>query len=341
MPPEDMSAIGENPLPSQMPPNQQSTENQQGTENSSSNQQNTQTEVEQSFDTIQSLVGDNKVETIATGLLFSEGPVWVPAGFLLFTDIQANTIYRWSEDSGVEPFRNPSERANGLTLLDGNKVVACEHRGRRVSIGGLNGNKSPLAETYQQKKLNSPNDCVAHSNGNVYFTDPTYGLGGLPGELGFRGVFRVNSQGQVTRLAADFSFNQPNGIAFSPDETKVYIADTPAGIIHVFDVNQTGDLVNRKEFSRVNYPDGIKVDRFGNVYVAGQPGIEVFNKQGQKMGTIQFPQQPANMAFGGENYDTLYVTARSRVYKLKVNTQGAQVLKENQENASSVQAPAL
>jgi len=256
-------------------------------------------------------------ERIATGFQFTEGPVWHPDGFVLFSDVQGNRIVRWTGPDETETFRQPSGNSNGLTFDQQGRLVACEHLNRRISRAELTGKVVTLASRYEGKRLNSPNDLAIKSDGSIYFTDPPYGISGGQQELPFNGVFRISPGGDLMLLATDF--DRPNGLAFSLDEEKLYIADTTRGHIRVFNVQPDGILDGGEQFVQVPNPDGMKVDSKGKLYVASRNGVVVFNAGGETIGTIVLPEQPANCCFGDADGKTLFVTARTSLYRVRVN----------------------
>lgn len=260
------------------------------------------------------------VETIAEGFQFTEGPVWLPSGILLFSDIPADTIYR--ADKTV--FRKPSGKSNGLTLDGEGRLIACEHWNRRVTRADKDGGITVVADRYDGKKLNSPNDVVVRSDGTVFFTDPPYGLEGRQAELAFRGVYAVSPDGRI-RLLTD-EFKTPNGLAFSPDEKTLYIGDSGEGFVRAYDVAKDGTLTNGRLFCRIPVPDGMKVDNRGRLWCTAEDGVRVFDPTGEHVGTVAFPQPPANCAFGDEDGKTLYVTARTGVYKVRCAVEGLRPL---------------
>lgn len=264
-------------------------------------------------------VGD--VELVADGFLFTEGPVWVKAsGTLLFSDIPADTIYTMDK----KVFRKPSGQSNGLTFDREGRLVACEHKNRRVSRTEKNGDITVLADKYQEKRLNSPNDLTLRSDGIIFFTDPPYGLTkGLQSpeaELTFSGVYRIGTDGSITLLIDDFI--KPNGIALSPDEKILYVADTEGKHLRAFDVDAAGNISNGRIFCELGSPDGIKVDVEGNVWSTASDGIRIYNPKGELIQTIVCPQQPANCAFGDKDGHMLYITARTGLYKIRTTVEG-------------------
>lgn len=256
------------------------------------------------------------VEVVSEGYRFTEGPLWLPDNTLIFSDIPADTIYR--ADKTV--FRQPSGKSNGLTLDRQNRLIACEHWNRRVSRTDKDGVVSVVADRYDGKRFNSPNDVVVRSDGLIFFTDPPYGLEDREAELDVAGVYLVKPDGEVTLLVKDFK--KPNGLAFSPDEKVLYIADTEGRHIRAFDVAKDGTLSNDREFCELPGPDGMKVDVRGNIWCTASDGVRVFTPAGDLIQTIVFPQAPANCAFGDADFKTLYVTARTGLYKVRVTVAG-------------------
>ncbi|WP_365973017.1 SMP-30/gluconolactonase/LRE family protein [Moorena sp. SIO4G3] len=269
---------------------------------------------------------NTQVEKVAGGFKFTEGPVWHPDGFLLFSDIPANTIYKWQPEQKNEIFRQPSGNANGNTLDRSGRLVTAEHSNRRLSLTQKDGNIVTLASHYQGKRLNSPNDLAVKSDGSIYFTDPPYGIKSEQEELGFYGVYRLAPDGTLTLLVDDFV--RPNGIVFSPDETKLYVNDSQRGHIRVFDVKPDGMLENGKLFAELKPPskegaaDGMKVDIQGNVYSTGPGGVWIFDPSGNLLGIIEVPEAPANLAWGDSDYQTLYITARNSLYRIRLKIKG-------------------
>ena len=280
------------------------------------------------FDAI--LAPGTGVEQVASGFQFTEGPVWHPDGTLLFSDIPADTIYRWTPgDPEAAVFRRPSGHSNGLTLDAQTRLIACEHD-RRLSRTGADGTVTAIATHYNGGRLNSPNDVVVHSSGSIYFTDPPYGLPDQSEgkEQPFNGVYRLDPDGTLTLL--DDSFERPNGLAFSPDEQTLYVDDSYRDHIRAFDVLPDGTLANGRLFVDLSLPgaegvpDGMKVDLLGNVFCTGPGGIAVVSPEGEILGRIEVPEQPANLAWGDDDYKTLYVTARTGLYRVRTLTGGTQ-----------------
>lgn len=272
-----------------------------------------------------------KVEKLAGDFKFTEGPVWVldtseSGGYLLFSDIPDNAIYKWTPGSKPTIFRQPCGNTNGHTLDLEGRLLSCEHSGRRVSRTEKDGKITTLAERYEGKRLNSPNDIVVKSDGSIYFTDPPYGIQKEQEELGFSGVYRIGKDGKLTLLTKEFP--RPNGLALSPDEKKLYINDSQENIIQVFDVKPDGTLANGRLFADMKSPgkdgaaDGLKVDVKGNIYTTGPEGVWIYAPSGKLLGKIIPPEVPANVGWGDKDYRTLYLTARTGLYRVRLQTPG-------------------
>jgi len=269
---------------------------------------------------LRALASTEPWRVVAENLGFTEGPVWRPDASLLFSDIPNSRIMRW-QDGALATFREPSGQSNGLTLDPAMRLVACEHENRRVSIE-RDGAVHPLATHFDGKRLNSPNDVVARNDGRIFFTDPPYGITEDQRELPYNGVFTMAADGAGLTLIAD-DFDRPNGLAFSPDERTLYIADTARHHIRAFDVAPDGSLDNGRVFADVREegrPDGMKVDRAGRLYVCATT-VQVFAPDGAPLGVIDCPQLPANCAWG-EDGSMLFITARTGVYATRVETAG-------------------
>ena len=282
-------------------------------------------------------------EELATGFGFTEGPVWSPDGDLLFSDPNENTLYRWTRDGQVSVFRTKSGYAgvdisefkqpgsNGLTFDPEGRLTVCQHGERRVIRIEPTGAITVLADRYQGKRLNSPNDLVYKKDGALYFTDPPFGLPKFfddpRKELSFSGVYRVKD-GQVTLVAKDLS--GPNGVAFSPDEKFLYVTnwDERKKVVMRYPVKADGTLTAGSVFfDMTSAPgeealDGMKVDAEGHLFVSGPGGVWVISGEGKHLGTLKFPQLPANMAWGDADGRTLYLTARTSVYRLRLGVPG-------------------
>jgi len=276
---------------------------------------------------------DAIVERVAGGLAFCEGPVWHD-DHLLFSDIWRSRICRLDprpEGPELRTFRHPSGNSNGLTFDRQTRLIACEHGTRRVSRTEHDGSIVALADRFDGKRLNSPNDVVVKSDGAIYFTDPPYGLVNLTEgkELGFNGVFRIDPDGRLRLLVDDF--DRPNGLAFSPDETILYVDDSPRRHIRAFDVRPDGDLANSRIFADMQSPDrgspdGMKLSEEGTIFCTGPGHVWVYRPDGTLLGRILFPEKPANLAWGDQDRRTLYVTAGTSVYRIRTNVVGIKVV---------------
>lgn len=286
---------------------------------------------------------NEKIEVLADSFMWSEGPVWVKDGnYLLFSDVKRNTIFKWKDGEGLSAFLKPSgytginkysdePGSNGLTINNRGELVSCEHGDRRISTMSLTaGGKRTLADNYRGKLFNSPNDIVQKSNGDYYFTDPAYGL---PGDSLSKnkklGVYRISKNGIVTLLVDDMT---PNGLAFSPDEKIIYIAQSlkEKAIIMSFPVKADGtlgagkvffDATNIVEKGLPGLPDGLKTDVKGNLFATGPGGVLVISPSGKLLGRIDTTQPTANCAWGDDG-STLYITANMLLCRIKTKTKG-------------------
>ncbi len=263
------------------------------------------------------LLGIGAVTTVGTGYMFTEGPQWRAAtADLVFSDIPAATIYRWTGSGAPTVFRAASGNSNGLTLDPAGTLVACEHGARRVARGD-GATPTTIVDRFEGLRLNSPNDAVVRSDGTIYFTDPPYGIQDNQRELTFMGVFRVAPGGAVTAERRGALSERPNGIALSPAASLLYVSDSEASMVRVFDVAAGGGLSGARTFvTTPTGPDGMAVDAAGNLYVSTSAGVAVFAPDGQRWGTIAVPQQPSNVGFGGAGDRTLFITARTGVYQV-------------------------
>lgn len=276
-----------------------------------------------------------ELEKLAAGFIFTEGPVWDAAsGCLFFSDIPDNKIRKWTPGKGVEIFREPSGKSNGLTLDKQGRLIACEHANRRVSRTEKDGTVVTIADRYEGKRLNSPNDVVVKSDGSIYFTDPPYGLDARLGALGekelpFQGVYFLSPDGERLTLLVD-DFEKPNGLAFSPDESLLYVDDTDRAHVRAFDVNPDGGISNGRVFAELKGDeagnvDGMKVDSEGNVYVTGPGGVSIYDSSGEKLGRIDVPEVAANIAWGDDDWKTLYITSSTSVHRIRLGIKGMRV----------------
>jgi gluconolactonase len=275
-----------------------------------------------------------EAEVIAKGFKFTEGPVWHPKEkWLVFSDIPSDRMHRWTAKGGCTVFREPSHMANGNTLDPKGRLLTCEHATSRVSRTEANGKVVVLASHHAGKELNSPNDIVARSDGRIYFTDPTYGRQGDTGvarplQLPFRGVYRIDPDGKLVLLVDDFV--EPNGLAFTPDERQLYVNDSEAGTIRIFDVDAGGGIKGGKVWAApgmdaTGSPDGMKVDAAGNVYCCGPGGLYVYAPDATLLCVLPFDEFIANMAFGGDDYRDLFCTVSTAVYRIRVQAPGRPV----------------
>jgi gluconolactonase len=286
-----------------------------------------QTENREKKNTVQDILDDSaKLEKVAGDFQFIEGPIWHPDGFLLFSDIPADIIYKFASNQQVEVFRRPSGKANGNTLDKENRLLTAENENRRVSRTEKDGKVITLADRYEGKRLNSPNDLVVKSDGSIYFTDPSYGVSKDREELGFYGVYRLAPDGKLTLLVKDLVL--PNGIAFSPDEQKLYVNNSEARYIAVYDVKPDGTVTNERLFadlkdaSQGGVPDGLKVDLEGNVYSTGPGGVWILSPDGKLLGKISVPETATNLAWGESDRKTLYITGSTSLYRIRLKIAG-------------------
>jgi gluconolactonase len=287
------------------------------------------------------------MEQLAEGFDWSEGPVWIKdGGYLLFSDIPPNKVMKWKEGEGISLFMQPAgytgvvdyspePGSNGLNVNQKGEITFCEHGDRRISVLTKNGGKRTLVDNYGGKRLNSPNDSAFKSNGDLYFTDPPYGLpknfDDPRRELDFCGVYRLGADGKLTLLTGDMT--RPNGIAFSPDEKTLYVAqsDPEAAIWMAFDVKPDGTLGKGRKFfdstawvkeGKKGLPDGMKVDASGNLFATGPGGLHIFAPDGTHLGTLETGQATGNCAWGDDG-TTLYINADMYLVRIKLSTKGA------------------
>ena len=285
---------------------------------------------------------DAELERLGTGFTFTEGPIWNPAGYLLFSDMPGDVRRRWDAETGVTEVANPSNKGNGMTLDNEGRLVVCEHVTSsvvRMDPDGTGSGREVLATHYERRELNSPNDVVVKSDGAIYFTDPTYGR--MPGfgiereqDLDFQGVYRIPPGGGDPQLLVD-DFAQPNGLCFSTDESLLYINDTERAHIRVFDVQPDGSIANSRVLADGigtasleigDLVDGMKLDERGNVWVTGPGGVCVFNPDGEHIGTVEVPENVGNLNWarppGGPDWNCLFIAASSSVYRIQCKVSG-------------------
>jgi gluconolactonase len=281
---------------------------------------------------------DAELERLGTGFTFTEGPIWNPAGYLLFSDMPGDVRRRWDPDSGVSEVANPSNKGNGMTIDNDGRLVVCEHVTSsvvRMDPDGRGGGREVLATHYEGRELNSPNDVVVKSDGAIYFTDPTYGR--MPGfglereqDLDFQGVYRIAPGGGDPQLLVD-DFAQPNGLCFSTDESLLYINDTDRAHIRVFDVQADGTIANGRVLADGigsgsleigDLVDGMKLDERGNVWVTGPGGVCVFDPDGNHIGTVEVPENVGNVNWGGADWNELFIPATTSMYRIQCKVSG-------------------
>ena len=276
-----------------------------------------------------------EAEQLATGFVFTEGPTWHPDGYLYFVDIRTNSLYRLTPGKAAE-LVTKTTGGNGTTFDLQGRLLICEGEARRVSRLGAAGQLETVTERYRGRRFNRPNDIVCRSDGSLYFTDPdkriAYSQREIPSPEDANGlwdgacVYRLSPQGEVSVVAY---CEYPNGLAFSPDERTLYVANTRSSkYIHAIDLDADGKSVGRRIFADMNtgaepgVPDGLKVDSLGRVYCTGPGGIWVLTPHGERIGTIRFPEQAVNFAFGGADLRTMFCCAHTSVYSLRVKAPG-------------------
>ncbi|HEY4910664.1 MAG TPA: SMP-30/gluconolactonase/LRE family protein [Methylomirabilota bacterium] len=277
-------------------------------------------------DELSAILETKEAERLATGFVFTEGPLWHPDGFYHFVDVRSSVLYRLIPGRAHEVVRDKTGGGNGTTFDLQGRLILCEGDNRRVTRTAGDGRIEVLMDRFEGKRLNRPNDIVCKSDGSIYFTDPGLRVPLGERELPYAGVYRVAPDGTQS-LVADFEY--PNGLAFSPDERKLYVANTRwAQYIHVLDLDAGGAMVRRRIFADMSsdetdgVPDGMKVDVEGRVYCTGPGGTWVFAPDGSHLGIIRTPEVPANLAFGGPDLKTLFFTARTSVYTMRVKVAG-------------------
>ena len=277
-------------------------------------------------DELSTILETTQAERLATGFVFTEGPLWHPDGFYYFVDVRSSVLYRLTPGRPHEVVREKTGGGNGTTFDLQGRLVLCEGENRRVTRTAGDGRIEVLMDRFEGKRLNRPNDVVCRSDGSIYFTDPGLRVPLGERELPYAGVYRVAPDGTQS-LVADFEY--PNGLAFSPDERRLYVANTRwAQYIHVLELDAAGKMMRRRIFADMSsdetdgVPDGMKVDVEGRVYCTGPGGTWVFAPDGSPLGIIRTPEVPANLAFGGPDLKTLFFTARTSVYTMRVKVPG-------------------
>ena len=271
-----------------------------------------------------------QIHRVATGFGFTEGPAWRDeGGYLVFSDIPGDTLHRFDPSGGVSVHRRPSRKGNGNTVDAAGRLLTCEHAASRL-VREEGDELVVLADSFEGRELNSPNDVVVAADGSVYFTDPIYGRRdyfGVPRqpELDFRGLYRVAADGELKLLARDFG--QPNGLCFAPDGALLYVNDTEARHIRVYAVDAGGSLSGGEVFAELTgeepgAPDGMKVDAEGNVWCTGPGGIHVFDIAARLVGVLRVPETVGNFAWGGATRHDLYICATASLYRLRTRIAG-------------------
>ncbi|MGH7945063.1 MAG: SMP-30/gluconolactonase/LRE family protein [Opitutaceae bacterium] len=279
------------------------------------------------------------VEKIAGGFVFTEGPVWHPSDHLFFSDMRVlgGKTYTWNPQDGATVYREPTNRSNGLAFDPQGRLVFCEHGARRITRREKDGSVVTLIDRFQGKRLNAPNDLVITPDGSIYFTDIRRNLPkGEVNEIDFSGVYFWRPNEELRLI--DKEMETPNGIAFSPDRKTLYVADTNRQQIWAFDVATDGSASHKRLFAETkppwspdqkSRPDGLKTDIKGNVYVAVvETGVWVFDRNGRHVGVIPVPEKPTNVAFGDSDFRTLYITASTGVYRIRLENRGANLGKQ-------------
>jgi gluconolactonase len=281
------------------------------------------------------LVGtDPDLELLASGFIFTEGPVWHPFEHkLMFSDIPADKRWQWTDEEGAALAAWPSAKSNGMTYDAALNLIICEHSTSRLTRHRVDGRVEVLAAEYDGKQLNSPNDVIVAADGSIYFTDPTYGRNekfGVEGppQLDYRGVYRVSPDGPLELLADDFE--EPNGLCLSPDESRLYVNDSPRAHIRAFELREDGRLGRESVFADSigngvfadGIVDGMKCDVSGNVWVTGPEGIWVFDPSGNRLGIVRIPELVGNFHWGGDDWSTLFVCASTGLYQMHTGISG-------------------
>jgi gluconolactonase len=283
---------------------------------------------------------DAQVERVATGFTFTEGPIWNKQGaFLLFSDMPGDVRRRWSEHDGVEEVMRPSNKCNGMVYDAEGNLLVCEHVTSSLVRERPDGTRETIASHYGGKELNSPNDVVTRSDGTIYFSDPIYGR--VPGfglereqDLSFQAVYRIAPGGGEPQLAVpEDDFEQPNGLCFSPDESLMYINDTPRALIRVYDISADGTLSGGRLFFdhigsgviEEGIPDGMKCDERGNIWVTGPGGVWVISPHAEHLGVVQVPENVGNIGWGGSDWKTLYMPSSTSLYRVPTKAASAKL----------------
>jgi gluconolactonase len=281
---------------------------------------------------------ESTLERVATGFMFTEGPVWnEEQGFLLFSDMPGDVRRRWSESGGVEEVMRPANKCNGMVYdADGNLLV-CEHSTSKLVRERRDGTRETIASHYRSKELNSPNDVITRSDGTIYFTDPPYGRMPRVGvereqQLDFQGVYRIPPGGEPELAVGEEDFEAPNGLCLSPDESVLYINDTSRALIRAYDVQSDGTLTGGRLFfegisaeTDGGRPDGMKCDEHGNVWLTGPHGVWVISPGAEHLGIVEVPERVGNLAWGGAGWRTLYMPGSTSLYRITTKVASARL----------------
>jgi len=265
---------------------------------------------------------DLRLERVATGYTFTEGPAWSRDGYLIFSDVPADKLLQFTPGEAATIYRGNANGANGNTFDAQGRLYTCESHSRRVTRTDKKGKIDVLADRWQGRRLNAPNDIVVRKDGNIYFTDPAFGNQQDTAELDFQGVFRISRRGDLELVAR--SKSRPNGIAISPDGRILYVADSDERKVRAWDLDRSGAASGeRVVIGGVDgVPDGLRVDEKGNLYVVASR-VEVYSSDGKYLGTVRTPEPPSNCAFGDPDFETLYITAKTSIYRVRLNVKGS------------------
>jgi gluconolactonase len=281
-----------------------------------------------------------EVERLATGFTFTEGPIWNQEGeYLLFSDMPGDVRRRWSERDGVEEVMRPSNKCNGMVYDAEGNLLVCEHVTSSLVRERPDGTRETVARHYRGKYLNSPNDVVTRSDGTIYFSDPSFGR--MPGfgiereqDLSFQGVYRIAAGGgDLELVVGEHEFGQPNGLCFTPDESLMYINDTPRALIRVYEVQPDGALTGGRLFFEgigsgvidEGVPDGMKCDERGNIWVTGPGGVWVISPEAEHLGVVEVPENVGNLGWGGADWKDLYMPSSTSLYRVRTKVASARL----------------
>jgi gluconolactonase len=267
-------------------------------------------------------LSDIRIETVAEGYVFAEGPVWGRGGYLIFSDVPRNTLFQLKPPQRPSVFRENSNGAMGNTFDAEGRLYTCETHQRRVTRTDKKGKIEVLAERWQDKRLNAPNDIVVRKDGQVYFTDPAFGNQQDTRELDFYGVYHLSHKGELELVAKPKG--RPNGIAISPSGRVLYVTNSDERNVRAYDLDRNGQASNERVLVSgiEGIPDGVRVDEKGNLYVAADK-VEIYTPEGKQLGSFVLAQTPSNFAFGDDDFESLYITARTSIYRVRLNVKGS------------------